>query len=226
MPKAMTLEDIAEVKKAFVATTKRALTAGFDVIEIHNAHGYLLHNFVSTISNRRTDQYGGSFKNRIRLTLEIVDLVRETIPASMPLFLCISATEWLDQGYFSGESWTIKDSVKLAGILAQRGVDLIDVSSGGNHPDQKIKTGPGYQAKEIKKAVGDKMAEATVGSITTGKLANQLLEEGLDLAVAARMFLKNPGLVWAWAEELGVEIQMANQYQWGFGGRPGAPKKN
>jgi 2,4-dienoyl-CoA reductase-like NADH-dependent reductase (Old Yellow Enzyme family) len=228
MPKAMTLEQIEDLKKAWVASVKRALTAGFDVIEIHNAHGYLLHNFVSPVSNHRTDQYGGSFENRIRLTLELVDLTRKTIPDTMPLFLRLSASDWLDHEGFQGESWTIKDSVKLAEILATRGVDLIDVSSAGNHPEQKIKTGPGYQApfaKEIKAAVGDKMAVGTVGTITSGKQANQLLEEGLDLAIAGRMFQKNPGLVWTWAEEMGVQINVANQIRWGFGGRPGAPKK-
>lgn len=229
LPKAMTLEEITELKRAWLQSVKRALKAGFDVIEIHNAHGYLLHNFLSPVSNKRTDQYGGSFENRIRLTLEIVDLVRENIPDTMPLFLRLSATDWLDyEGSPETESWTIKDSVKLAEILAERGVDLLDVSSGGNHPAQKIKPGPGYQApfaKEIKKVVGDKMAVATVGTITSGKQANQLLEEGLDVAIAGRMFQKNPGLVWAWAEELGVEINVANQIRWGFGGRQGAQKK-
>jgi 2,4-dienoyl-CoA reductase-like NADH-dependent reductase (Old Yellow Enzyme family) len=223
----MTLADIEEFKKAWVAALKRALIAGFDVIEIHNAHGYLLHSFVSPASNKRTDQYGGSFENRIRLTLEIVELTRQNMPDNMPLFLRLSATDWLDHEGYSGESWTVADSVRLAPLLAARGVDLLDVSSGGNHPKQKIKLGPGYQApfaKEIKKAVGDSMAVGTVGLITSGKQANTLLEEGLDLAIAGRMFVKNPGLVWAWAEELGVEINVANQIRWGFGGRPGAKK--
>jgi 2,4-dienoyl-CoA reductase-like NADH-dependent reductase (Old Yellow Enzyme family) len=230
MPKAMTIEDIERVKKAWVDSVKRALTAGFDVIEIHNAHGYLLHSFISPVSNKRTDQYGGSFENRIRLTLEIVELTRDHIPDSMPLFLRLSATDWLDyEGSPERESWTVMDSVKFAQILAEKGVDLLDVSSGGNHPAQRIKMGPCYQApfaKEIKKAVGDKLAVGSVGTITTGKEANQLLEEGLDLAIAGRMFQKNPGLVWAWAEELGVEINVANQIRWGFGGRRQAPKKH
>jgi 2,4-dienoyl-CoA reductase-like NADH-dependent reductase (Old Yellow Enzyme family) len=228
-PKAMTLDDIQSLKQAWVAAVKRALKAGFDVIEVHNAHGYLLHNFVSPASNKRTDAYGGSFENRTRLTLEIVDLTRRYIPDDMPLFLRLSATDWLDyEGSPIKESWTVQDSVRLAPLLVERGVDLLDVSSGGNHPAQKIITGPGYQApfaKEIKKAVGDSLAVATVGTIISGKQANELLEEGgLDLAVAGRMFQKNPGLVWAWAEELGVEINVANQIRWGFGGRPGATK--
>lgn len=231
-PKEMTLQDIEEFKAAWVAAVKRSLTAGFDVIEIHNAHGYLLHEFLSPVSNTRTDKYGGSFENRTRLTLEVVELTRANIPEDMPLFLRLSASDWLDQGNFDGESWTIKDSVKLAQLIADRGVDLIDVSSGGAHPSQKIKTGPSYQApfaQEIKKAVGDKLLVGIVGSLTEGKQANDLLEgtagEPLDLAIVGRMFQKNPGLVWTWAEELGVQINVANQIRWGFGGRPGAPKK-
>jgi 2,4-dienoyl-CoA reductase-like NADH-dependent reductase (Old Yellow Enzyme family) len=223
----MTLADIDEFKNAWVAAVKRAITAGFDVIEIHNAHGYLLHNFVSPASNRRTDHYGGSFENRIRLTLEIVMLTRQTIPDSMPLFLRISATDWLEHEGYIGESWTVEDSVKLAPLLAARGVDLIDVSSGGNHPLQKIKAGPGYQAPfalRIKTAVGSSTAVGAVGMITSGQQANMLLEEGLDLAIVGRMFQKTPDLVWAWAEELGVQINVANQIRWGFAGRPGAKK--
>jgi len=227
MPIAMTLDDIEEFKKAWVAAVKRSLEAGFDVIEIHNAHGYLLHNFVSPVSNQRTDKYGGSFENRTRLTLELVDLTRQNVPEDMPVFLRISATDWLE--YEGGESWTVEDSVKLAGLAADHGVDLIDVSSGGNSPRQKIKGGPGYQApfaKEIKKSVGDKLLVGTVGTIQTGTLANGLLEDGLDLAIVGRWFQKDPSLVWTWAEELGVEINVANQIRWGFGGRPGIPRKH
>lgn len=144
MPKEMTKADIENLKSAWVASVERALTAGFDVIEIHNAHGYLLHNFVSPASNQRTDEYGGSFENRIRLTLEIVDLTRKTVPKDMPVFLRISATDWLEN-VKDVEGWTVEETVKLSEILAERGVDLIDVSSGGNDPRQQIKTGPGYQ---------------------------------------------------------------------------------
>jgi 2,4-dienoyl-CoA reductase-like NADH-dependent reductase (Old Yellow Enzyme family) len=223
----MTLDDIEEFKAAWVTGVKRSLAAGFDVIEIHNAHGYLLHSFLSPASNNRTDKYGGSFENRIRLTLEIVELTRANIPEDTPLFLRISATDWLDHDGYEGESWTLADTLKLAPLLAERGVDLLDVSSGGNHPAQKIKAGPAYQApfaKEVKKVVGDKMAVGTVGTITSGEQANSLLDEGLDLAIVGRMFQKNPALVWTWAEELGVEINVANQIRWGFGGRPGAKK--
>ena len=191
------------------------------------ASGYLLHSFVSPASNKRTDSYGGSFENRTRLTRELVELTRANIPKDMPLFLRISATDWLEESE-DMESWKLENTVKLAEILADMGVDLLDVSSGGNHPDQKVKTGPGYQApfaKAVKEKLGDKMAVGTVGSITSGKQAQKLLEEGLDLAIVGRMFQKNPGLVWTWAEELGVQVNVANQIRWGFGGRPGAPKK-
>ena len=189
--------------------------------------GYLLHTFVSPASNKRTDSYGGSFENRTRLTRELVELTRATIPKDMPLFLRISATDWLEESE-KLEGWTVEDTVKLAEIIAGMGVDLLDVSSGGLHPDQKVKTGPGYQApfaKAVKEKLGDKMAVGTVGTITSGKQAQTLLEEGLDLAIVGRMFQKNPGLVWTWAEELGVQVNVANQIRWGFGGRPGAPKK-
>jgi 2,4-dienoyl-CoA reductase-like NADH-dependent reductase (Old Yellow Enzyme family) len=221
-PKEMTKEDMQKFKTAFVAAVNRAMKAGFDAIEIHNAHGYLLHEFLSPASNKRTDEYGGSFQNRIRLTLEIVDLVRHAIPDTMPLFLRISATDWLEETELKDESWRVEDTVRLAKILADRGVDLLDVSSGGLHSRQHIHAGPCYQApfaKEVKNSVGDKMAVATVGSITTGKQANDLLEEGLDLIIAGRMFQKNPGLLWAWSDELGVEVHWANQIRWGFGGR-------
>lgn len=225
-PKEMTIEDIEEFKKAFVAATKRALKAGFDVIEIHNAHGYLLQSFLSPVSNKRTDKYGGSFENRTRLTLELVELVRAAIPEDMPLFLRISGTDWLE--HTSEPSWTVEDTVRLAPLLAERGVDLLDVSAGGNSPLQKIRGGPGYQApfaQAVKKAVGDKLLVGTVGSITSGKQANDLLETGLDLAIVGRLFQKNPGLVWYWAEELGADMEVANQIGWGFYGRGGKKAK-
>ncbi|KAL8904103.1 MAG: hypothetical protein Q9207_003494 [Kuettlingeria erythrocarpa] len=220
-PKAMTKDDIASLKESWVAAVQRAVKIGFDVIEVHNAHGYLLHSFLSPASNKRTDEYGGSFENRIRLTLEIVELTRKNIPEDMPLFLRISATDWLENEE-GMDSWKLEDTVRLAEMLASRGVDLLDVSSGGLHPSQKIKGGPGYQApfaQQVKEKVRDRMMVGTVGSITNGKQANELLEKGLDLAIVGRYFQKNPGLVWSFAEDLGVEINVANQIRWGFGGR-------
>ncbi|TAQ83707.1 hypothetical protein B7494_g7969 [Chlorociboria aeruginascens] len=238
-PIAMTEQDIEYFKEAWLASVKRAVDVGFDVIEIHNAHGYLLHSFLSPVSNKRTDKYGGSFENRTRLTLEIVELTRKAIPDSMPLFLRLSASDWLDYDGYDGESWTLGDSIRLAPLLAECGVDLLDVSSGGTSPAQKIIPGPGYQApfaKALKKAVkSTNMLVSTVGTVTNGKQAEALLtgkgegshgEEELDLCVVGRMFQKNPGLVWSWAEDLNTQINVANQIRWGFGGRPVAKKQN
>lgn len=147
----------------------------------------------------------------------------------MPLFLRLSATDWLEEVEEIKESWTGDDSVKLAVLLADKGVDLIDVSSGGNHPKQHPHAKPAYQAPfaiKIKQAVGSKMAVGTVGSIDTAKLANELLEkDGLDLITVGRGFQKNPGLVFAWADDLGQQVQMPNQIRWGFGGRGKAAAK-
>ncbi|KAJ2967328.1 hypothetical protein NUW58_g10481 [Xylaria curta] len=202
----MTIEQIEEFKRDFVAAAKRAVEAGFDVIEIHAAHGYLIHSFLSPISNRRTDRYGGSFENRVRILLETAEEVRKVIPETMPLFTRISATDWFEfdessKGEFP-ESWTVEQSARLAPLLAERGVDLLDVSSGGIHPKAAsgIRSGPGYQAHfatAIKKAVGDKLAVSTVGGIHNGALAEELLqgtsgETPLDVVMAGRWFQKNP----------------------------------
>lgn len=232
-PRPLSLAEITQVKSDFLSGVRRALRAGFDVIEFHFAHGYLVSSFLSPAVNKRTDQYGGSFENRARLALEIIDATREIIPADMPLFVRISATDWLDTNpnWNGGPSWTVDDSVKLAQLLAQRGVDVLDVSSGGNHSLQKVVGGPGYQApfaKAIKAVVKNTMLVSSVGSIKTGLDAQKIIEGSqdedgsdtpLDLIAAGRMFLKNPGLVWAWADELGVTIHVAHQIGWGFGGR-------
>lgn len=229
-PKALTLEGIQKIKDAYVAAAKRAIACGFDVIEIHDAHGYLFHEFLSPVSNKRTDQYGGSWENRTRLTLETVEAVKKVLPPEMPLFLRISATDWLaEQKEEFPETWTVEDTVRLAPLLADRGVDLLDVSSGGLHPKQKIKPGPAYQApfaKAVKQVVGDKMLVTSVGTIRDGVLANELLEAGLDAIFVGRMFQKNPGLVWTFAEDLEVPINVAHQIGWGFGGRAGGKKIN
>ncbi|KZL76574.1 NADH-dependent flavin oxidoreductase/NADH oxidase [Colletotrichum tofieldiae] len=222
-PKEMSTQDVEQFKAAFADSVRRALKAGFDAIEIHNAHGYLLHEFLSPVSNTRTDKYGGSWENRVRLTLELVEETRAIIPKDMPLFLRISATDWLEEQNDIPESWTADDTVKLAPLLAERGVDLLDVSTGGNHERQHPHVGPAYQAPfaiKVKQAVGNKMAVGAVGSINNAKLANELLEkDGLDVVFVGRGFQKNPGLVFSWADELGVQINMPNQIRWGFGGR-------
>lgn len=228
-PKALTSEGIQEIKKAHIEAAKRAVKAGFDVIEIHNAHGYLLHEFVSPVTNKRTDDYGGSFENRTRLTLEIAEGVRAVIPDDMPLFLRISATDWLEEQKDEfPESWTVEDTARLAPLLADKGVDLIDVSSAGLHPKQAIKKSEkSYQAplaRYVKSKVGNKVLISTVGSINEGKQAQGLLDDGLDAVFSARWFQRNPGLVWNVAEDLDVEINVANQIMWAFGGRGGARK--
>lgn len=207
-PKEMSISDIKAFKNAWAASVERSLAAGFDVIDIHNAHGYLLHSFLSPYSNQRTDEYGGSFENRTRLTREVVELTRSLMPDEMPLSMSIAATDWLENEP-DVDSWQVKDAVRLAEILVPMGVDLLVVSSGGLHPKQKVEAGPGYQApfaKAVKETLGDKLAVGTVGTITNGKQANSLLEEGLDLAICGRMFQKNPGLVWQFAEDLGVQV--------------------
>ncbi|RYO92492.1 hypothetical protein DL766_006903 [Monosporascus sp. MC13-8B] len=231
-PNAMTIEQIREFKTAFVEATKRAIKAGFDVIEIHSAHGYLVHQFLSPISNRRTDEYGGSFDNRARLLLEVTELVRATIPEEMPLFVRISATDYFEnmKDEFP-ESWTVVDSCRLASLLAERGVDLLDISSGGIHPKQAgaiIRPGPAYQApfsREVKKAIGDRMLVSAVGGISSGKLAEEVLQSGVDAVFAGRWFQKNPGLVYTFADDLNAGVEMGKQIGWGFGGRGIARKK-
>lgn len=172
--------EMDELKDAWAAATRRAVDVGFDVIEVHAAHGYLLSSFHSPAVNKRTDEYGGSLENRTRLTREIVRITRENMPESMPLFVRVTATDWLEEDPDITESWTPDQTVELAASLTDLGVDLIDVSSGGNHVLQHIHSRPGFQAPfatMVKKRVGDRSLVATVGMITEGKLANKLLEE-------------------------------------------------
>lgn len=178
------------------------------------------------MTNQRTDKYGGSFENRVRLTLEVVEGVRAAIPKDMPLFLRISATDWLEQVPEIKESWTLDQTVKLAPLLAERGVDLLDVSSGGQHPAARYSPANSGNpqigfAKEVKKAVGNKMHVSGVGGIKEGKQAEGVLTEGtpLDAVMVGRWFQKNPGLVWQFAEDLNISIYLASQIGWGFGGR-------
>lgn len=232
IPRAMTLSEIAQFKRDFISGVRRALLAGFDVIELHFAHGYLVSSFLSPVGNKRRDKYGGSFENRTRLALELIDETRAVIPEDMPLFVRISATDWLETNPdWTEPSWNLEESIKFAKIMAQRGVDVLDVSSGGNHPRQMVVGGPGYQApfaKKLKAAVGDSMLVSAVGSINTGNHAQDLIAGGrgeddtpLDLIAVGRMFQKNPGLVWAWADDLDVTIRVAHQIGWGFSGGGG-----
>ncbi len=208
-PKEMTVEEIKKVVKDFSDAAERAIQAGFEVFEIHAAHGYLINEFLSPLSNHRKDEYGGSFENRIKLLIEIVMQIREAIGLEAPLFVRISATDWVKGG------WNENDSVKLAKILKENEVDLIDCSSGGNSPEQKIPVGPLYQvpfAEKIKKEA--EMLTAAVGLITTAKEGEKILKaQKADLIVMARQFLREPYFPLHAARELGVDIPWPPQYE-------------
>lgn len=208
-PIALDKAGIEKVIADFKATTRRAVTAGYQVLEIHGAHGYLLHQFMSPLSNFRTDEYGGSFENRIRLTLEIVDAVQSEWPADLPLFVRISATDWAEGG------WSIEESVQLSAILKSNGIDVIDVSSGGLVSHQKIIIGPNYQvpfAERIKKETG--VLTGAVGLITEARQAEAILSSGqADLILFARESLRDPNLALHFASELNSDIQWPKQYE-------------
>jgi 2,4-dienoyl-CoA reductase-like NADH-dependent reductase (Old Yellow Enzyme family) len=221
VPKEMTKKDIQEVKDAWAAAIKRALAAGVDFIEIHNAHGYLLSSFLSPSSNKRTDEYGGSFENRIRLPLEIAQLTRDTVGPNVPVFLRVSATDWLENSLPEEKGWKLEDTVEFGRALAAQGaIDLIDISTGGVHAAQKVTSGVGFQvpfATAVKKAVGDKVLVAAVGTINNGVLAEKILnEDDVDVVLVGRAFQRDSGLAWAFAKDLDTEIAMAAQIRWGF----------
>lgn len=208
-PLALDKEGIGKVIADFKAATYRAIKAGFRVIELHAAHGYLLHQFLSPLSNQRTDEYGGSFENRIRLLLEIVDTIRGAWPAEYPLFVRISATDWTPGG------WAAEDSVKLAAILKDKGIDLVDCSSGGNVPKAQIPVGPGYQvqfAESVKKQTG--ILTGTVGMITTPEQADGIIQTAqADLVLLAREHLRDPHFALRAAHVLGHEVKWPLQYE-------------
>jgi 2,4-dienoyl-CoA reductase-like NADH-dependent reductase (Old Yellow Enzyme family) len=200
---------IEKVKADFKAATRRAIAAGFKVIELHGAHGYLLHQFLSPLSNKRADEYGGSFENRIRLLLEVITVVKEVWPAENPLFVRLSTTEWTEGG------WNPDDSVALANILKDKGVDLIDSTTGGNVANAKIPLKPGYQvefAAKVKKESG--ILTGAVGLITTSSQATEIIQEGeADLILLAREMLRDPHFPLRAAHELGHEIKWPSQYE-------------
>ncbi|MFE3868328.1 NADH:flavin oxidoreductase/NADH oxidase [Flavobacterium sp. LS2P90] len=208
-PIALDKSGIQKVVSDFSSATKRAVQAGFQVMEIHAAHGYLLHQFLSPLSNFRTDEYGGSFENRIRLTLEVVEAVQSEWTKELPLFIRISATDWAEGG------WNIEESVQLSKILKEKGVDLIDVSSGGAVSYQQIPLGPNYQvpfAEQIKKEVG--ISTGAVGLITEATQAEEIIASGkADLVLFARESLRNPNLGLTFAHDLDAEIQWPKQYE-------------
>ncbi len=208
-PIALDKTGIQKVIFDFKSATKRAVKAGYQVVEIHAAHGYLLHQFLSPLSNTRTDTYGGSFENRIRLLLEVLEAVQTEWPENLPLFVRISATDWADGG------WNIEESVQLSQLLKEKGVDLMDVSSGGLVSHQQISLGPNYQvpfAERIKKDIG--ILTGAVGLITDADQSEAIVATGkADFVLFARESLRNPNLALDFAKELGADISWPKQYE-------------
>jgi 2,4-dienoyl-CoA reductase-like NADH-dependent reductase (Old Yellow Enzyme family) len=237
MPREMSAQDIQDVINGFRDSAKRAHAAGVDVIEIHAAHGYLLCSWLSPISNKRTDKYGGSFENRIRLLIEVIKTVREVVPSGMPLLLRVSSTEWMEN---SGEpeSWDVDSTIRLAKLLPALGVDLLDVSSGGNNEKQSLTPYNDYQvdiAGRIRSALHEAgikdLLIGAVGMITEAEAAKSIVQNGkegprdqveiesesgqktkADLVLVARQFLREPEWVFRVAYRLGVEVQWPVQY--------------
>ena len=209
LPKEMTKDEINQLIQDFGSATKRALEAGFEIFEIHAAHGYLVNEFLSPLSNHRNDEYGGSFENRIRLLLEIVKEIRTAMKEGLPLFVRISCTDWVNGG------WNENDSVELAKVLKAHGVDVIDCSSGGNSPEQKIPVAPLYQvpfSEKIKSETG--IFTGAVGLITTTREAEQILtEKKADLVIMARQLLREPYFPLHAAKELGIDVKWPLQYE-------------
>ena len=208
-PAELTVDQIEDVVEQFAAAARRALAAGFEVAEIHGAHGYLINEFLSPHSNHRTDEYGGSYENRTRFALEVVDAVREVWPDDKPLFFRVSATEWLEDG-----GWTADDTVRFAADLRAHGIDLLDVSTGGNASGVRIPTGPGYQvpfATRVKNETA--LPVAAVGLITDVEQAEKILANGeADAVLLGRELLRNPSWARHAARELGGEVRVPDQY--------------
>ena len=202
-PTALGEDELGEIVEAFSDAAGRALEAGFKVAELHAAHGYLLHSFLSPLVNKRADRYGGSFENRVRLMLEVTDAVRAVWPEDLPLFVRISASDWTEGG------WTVDDSVALARLLKACGVDLIDCSSGGAVPGVEIPVGPGYQlpfATQVRREAG--VPTGAVGLITEAAQADRIIREGeADVVLLARELLRDPYWPLHAARELGLSVE-------------------
>ncbi|MCS0636955.1 NADH:flavin oxidoreductase/NADH oxidase [Streptomyces sp. LP05-1] len=209
VPDELTKEKIAEVTAQFAAAARRALEAGFEAVEVHGAHGYLIGEFLSPHSNHRTDEYGGSFENRTRFALEVVDAVRAAWPEELPLLFRISATDWLERA-----GWTGDDTVRFAALLKERGVDLLDVSTGGNAAGVRIPVEPGYQvpfAARVRAETG--LPVAAVGLITETAQAEKILANGeADAVLLGRELLRNPSWARLAARELGAPVHVPDQY--------------
>ncbi|MBU6352856.1 MAG: NADH:flavin oxidoreductase/NADH oxidase [Actinomycetales bacterium] len=207
VPRELTISEIKELVRSFADAAQRVASVGFDLVEIHAAHGYLIHQFLSPLSNQRSDDYGGSFENRVRFIIDIVKAVRVVIPDSMPLFVRISATDWLEGG------WTIDDSIELSKTLKNCGVDLIDVSSGGTSSGAPVPVGPGYQvplAHQIR--VESQIPTSAVGMITDPQQAEAIIAEGrADAVMLGREMLRNPRWAFHAAHVLGAEVKWPNQ---------------
>ena len=208
MPRELTIDDLEDLVSRYEAATRRCLQAGFKVVEIHMAHGYLLHEFLSPLSNQRTDEYGGSLENRMRFPLWVAKTVREVWPADLPLFARLSCTDWADGG------WDLPQSIELSRRLKEIGVDLIDCSGGGLVPYAQIPAGPGYQtpfAAEIRARVG--IATGAVGLITQAMQAEQIVATGqADVVILAREMLRDPYWPLHAARQLGADLAWPQQY--------------
>lgn len=208
-PRALSTEEVVGVVDSFRAGARRALDAGFETVELHAAHGYLLHQFLSPLSNQRTDRYGGSFENRIRLVLEVAAATREVWPERLPVLIRISTTDWTEGG------WDVDQSVELCRRLKEVGIDLVDCSSGGNVPRAQIPVGPGYQvpaAARVRNEAG--IPVAAVGMITEAEQADAIIREGkADLVALARQELRDPYFPLRAAKTLGIEARWPQQYQ-------------
>jgi 2,4-dienoyl-CoA reductase-like NADH-dependent reductase (Old Yellow Enzyme family) len=211
-PHALTVDEIASVTRSFAAAANRSIAAGFSVVELHFAHGYLGHSFLSPLMNKRSDAYGGSFDNRVRFLLETVRAVRLVLPEDTPLLVRLSGTDWVEEG------WTVEDSVRVSKLLKAEGVDLIDCSTGGATRNAKIPVGPGYQvpfAEQIRREAG--IATGAVGMITEAAQAEAILAEGrADLILMGRQLLREP----YWAQQAWVDLNpdtpspIAREYAW------------
>ena len=209
MPKELSESNIQQIIKDFATAAERSLEAGFKIIEIHAAHGYLINEFLSPLSNKRTDQYGGSFEKRVRFLTDIINAIRKVVGEDVPMFVRISASDWVDGG------WTVDDSVSLARVLQDIGIDLIDCSSGGLSPEQKISVGPLYQvpfAEKIKKETG--ILTGAVGMITSATEGESILKnKQADLVIIARQLLREPYFPLHAAKELDNDIAWPVQYE-------------
>jgi 2,4-dienoyl-CoA reductase-like NADH-dependent reductase (Old Yellow Enzyme family) len=224
MPRALDRDGIYRIQQAFRNAGERAAAIGFDAVELHAAHGYLFHQFLSPLSNRRTDAYGGSFENRTRFLMETVALVRDVWPASKPLLVRLSATDWLEfdgQAHPEGVGWSVAETIRLGTLLREAGVDLLDISSGGNEAKATIPVGPGYQtgfAAHVRSECS--IPTAAVGLITTPEQADHVIRSGqADLVFLAREMLRNPYWPLEAARVLNRETSWPVQYVRAAGGR-------